>query len=758
MECHGKAIEERLALAKKASRTHPKGMPMNTTTDQIPKFPRPLRRLWDVAKNYWWTWTPDRLSVFRDLDPTLWDSCNHNPVLMLRQISYVRLTQLAADPSYLKQVDNLVRNHDNYMQQTETWASKHMQGYDPKRPVAYFCAEYGLDESLPTYSGGLGVLAGDHLKSASDLGVPLVAVGLMYRQGYFHQRLDLNNWQTEFYPSHTFEEMPVVLMRDEHGAVVTIEVPIRQCMVKVQVWRVDVGRVQLYLLDTDREDNDAVDRWITAHLYGGNSDTRISQEIVLGIGGVRMLRKLGIQPSVFHMNEGHAAFLILERLREAIQEGHTFEQAGELVRQGSVFTTHTPVPAGHDSFSPDLMDTFFSAFWPELGLDRTTFLGLGNKRTDDPWDNFNMTVLALRYSRTANGVSEKHGEISREMFQVLYPGKTIAEVPIGHITNGVHARSWIAPLYWELYDRYLGKDWEEHMSDPAVWAHVDRIPDEELWWKHESLRERLVAYGRDCIATSRRQRGESEQRIHQALNDILDPNILTIGFARRFSTYKRANLIIQDPDRARAIFSSTERPVQLILAGKSHPKDEEGKRFIQKILEWAKHPDLQCRVAFIENYDIYVARKLVQGVDVWLNNPRRPLEASGTSGMKVGFNGGINLSVLDGWWIEGYNGKNGWAIGEDLEGHDLAAQDYYDSQSLYRLLEDEVVPLFYDRDEKGLPRQWIAKMKESIRTLAPQFNTDRMVAEYVCNVYAEACPISNSTRPVLMGAGFEALF
>ncbi|WP_281067892.1 alpha-glucan family phosphorylase [Anthocerotibacter panamensis] len=734
---------------------------MTNTQDSVEqglRLPRPLRRLVDVARNYWWTWTPDRLSVFRDMDPALWVSCEHNPVLMLRRISFLRLTQLSTDPWYLNQVENLVRNFDSYMKQKDTWASQMMAGYDLKRPVAYFSAEFGLDESLPTYSGGLGCLAGDHLKSASDLGVPLVAVGLLYRQGYFHQRLDSNNWQTEYYTNSNFNDLPITLMCDEAGEPYMVEVEIRSRLVKVQVWRVDVGRVQLYLLDTDREDNDAVDRWITAHLYGGNADTRISQEIVLGIAGLRMLRRMGIDPSVFHMNEGHAAFIILERLREEMGKGADLAHAGDIVRQSCVFTTHTPVPAGHDAFSPDLMDTFFSKYWPQLGVDRKTFLALGAKRVDDPWDNFNMTVLALRYSRTCNGVSEKHGEVSREMFQVLYPGKSVDEVPIGYITNGIHARSWISPLFWEMYDRYLGEQWEEHMSDPEVWARIERVPDEELWWKHEALRERLVAFTRHRVAMSRRGRNEPEEWVNAAQTSLLNPDILTIGFARRFSTYKRANLIIQDPDRALAIFSSETHPVQLILAGKAHPKDEEGKRLIQKVMDWARHPKLINRVAFVEDYDIYTARKLVQGVDVWLNNPRRPLEASGTSGEKVAFNGALNLSILDGWWIEGYNGKNGWAIGEEIEGHDIAAQDHFDAQSLYSILENEVIPMFYDRDEKGLPRTWIAWMKESIRTLAPQFNTDRMVAEYVCNIYAGACAVPSATRPVLTGAGFKADF
>ncbi|MFS8889056.1 alpha-glucan family phosphorylase, partial [Synechococcus sp. R55.1] len=505
-----------------------------------------------------------------------------------------------------------------------------------------------------------------------------------------------------------------------------------------------------FLLDTDLPENDPIDRWITAHLYGGSTDTRIAQECILGIGGVRLLRQLGLDPMVYHMNEGHAAFLTLELLREEVARGTPFETAEAKVREKCVFTTHTPVPAGHDAFSPNEMDAFFASFWPQLGLTREQFLALGARRTGDPWERFNMTVLALRYARAANGVSKLHGRVSREMWHVLYPERSVDEVPISSITNGVHARTWVSPLFWNLYDQYLGPDWPERVSDPELWAKVEEIPDEELWRRKEALRERLVSFTRHRVLRARRNRGESNERI-QAVNQLLDPKVLTIGFARRFSTYKRGDLILRNLERITRIFTNKEYPVQIIFAGKAHPRDEGGKRLIQRVVEWSNRPEVANRVAFIENYDAYVARNLVQGVDVWLNNPRRPLEASGTSGQKVGFSGGLNLSVLDGWWPEGYNGRNGWAIGQEIEGLDPAAQDDLDANSLYDLLEYEVIPMFYDRDEKGIPRRWIARMKEAIRTLNPVFNTDRMVAEYVLKIY-EPQPLEAEASRTLLGS------
>lgn len=717
------------------------------------KLPFPLKRLADMAYNYWWSWTGDRLSLFRNIDPQKWHESKHNPVAVLQSTSYVRLTQLANDPIYIKRVKELADRFDRYMNEKDTWASRVAPEITSKNPVAYFCAEFGIHESLPIYSGGLGILAGDHLKSASDLGVPLVGVGLLYRQGYFSQRLNRYGWQEEKYDDNPFDRMPVELLKNEQGQPITIDMEIRQRIVKAQIWLARVGRVNLYLLDTAREDNDPIDRWLTGHLYGGNQDTRIAQEVLLGIGGVKALTALGIKPSVYHMNEGHAAFCTLEIVREEIQRtGKSFYDVEATVRKACVFTTHTPVPAGHDAFSPDLMDSYFAHYWPQLGLSREQFLALGARRLGDPWEPFGMTVLALRMSRAANGVSKLHGEVSRKMWNILYPDKAEDKVPIDHITNGVHARTWTAPLMADLYCEYLGEDWSTTCADKKMWAQVDEIPDEEIWWRHQMLKERLISHTRSRIKISRERRGEPPEYI-QIADSLLDPNVLTIGFARRFSPYKRGHLLIRDPERALRIFGNPERPVQIIFAGKSHPADEEGKRIIQRLMEWCKHPAIRDRVAFIEDYDIYTGQKLVQGVDVWLNNPRRPLEASGTSGQKVCFNGGINCSVLDGWWCEGYEadadgkGINGWAIGEDAHTSDQELQDRIDSESLYRLLEEEIVPLYYNQDEKGIPHGWVKMMKASIKTNSPLFNTDRMIADYVLQMYAPGS--ATKVEPIL---------
>ena len=705
------------------------------------KLPLPLQRLADLAYNYWWSWTSERVSLFQNIDPLHWESCGHNPVAVLELASYERLTQLAEDPAYVKQLAALAAEFDHYMTQQDTWVSRVAPQISAAAPIAYFCAEFGIHESLPIYAGGLGILAGDHLKSASDLGVPLIGIGLLYRQGYFRQRLSRSGWQEDYYLDTPFDQLPLELIKSDRGEPLTIKLEVRQRLVTVQIWRTQVGRVSLYLLDTDREDNDPVDRWITAHLYGGNQDTRIAQEIVLGIGGVRALQALGIKPSIYHLNEGHAAFCTLEIARQEIERtGRSFYDIEATVRNACVFTTHTPVPAGHDVFSPDLMDSSFAQYWQKMRLSREQFLALGAKRLGDPWEPFGMTVLALRMCRAANGVSELHGQVSRQMWTVLYPGAA-DRVPIGHITNGVHAPTWTAPLMADLYTEYFGADWKTRAIDPQMWAKVDEIPDAELWWRHQILKERLIAYTRFKTRTAREQRGESNEQI-QATEFLLDPDVLTIGFARRFSQYKRGDLILRNFEQAVQLFSNAKRPLQIIFAGKAHPADEEGKRIIQRIMEWCQHPALRNRVALIEDYDIYTGQKLVQGVDVWLNNPRRPLEASGTSGQKVCFNGGINCSVLDGWWCEGYQagsdgkGINGWAIGEDAHTSDQELQDRIDSQSLYQLLREEIMPLYYEQDASGIPHGWIQMMKASIRTNAPLFNTDRMIADYVTQVYA----------------------
>lgn len=709
------------------------------------KLPLPLKRLADLAYNYWWSWTTERISLFQNIDPQAWERYGHNPVAVLESVSYERLTQIAEDPFYIQQVADLAGGLDSYMTQQDTWVSRVAPQISRDRPIAYFCAEFGIHESLPIYSGGLGILAGDHLKSASDLGVPLVGIGLLYRQGYFRQRLSRNGWQEDYYVDNLFDQMPLELIKNDRGEPLTFELATRQRIVKVQIWRVQVGRVSLYLLDTDRGDNDPIDRWLTGHLYGGNQDTRIAQEVLLGIGGVRALHALGINPSIYHLNEGHAAFCTLEIARREIERtGKSFYDVEAEVRKSCVFTTHTPVPAGHDVFSPDLMDSYFAHYWAQMKLSREQFLALGARRLGDPWEPFGMTVLALRMCRTANGVSELHGKVSRQMWTVLYPNRSEDTVPIGHITNGVHAPTWTAPLLADLYTQYLGADWKNRAVDPAMWAQVDSIPDEEIWWRHQVLKERLIAHTRYKLKKARTERGEEGDRIASA-EKLLDPKALTIGFARRFSPYKRGDLILRDEGRALKIFGSLDRPVQIIFAGKAHPADEEGKRIIQRLMEWCRNSAIQHRVALVEDYDIYTGQKLVQGVDVWLNNPRRPLEASGTSGQKVCFNGGINCSVLDGWWCEGYKvgsdgkGMNGWAIGEDAHTSDQELQDRIDSQSLYQLLEEEIIPLYYDQDANGIPHRWIQMMKASIKTNAPLFNTDRMIADYVTQVYAPGC-------------------
>ncbi|WP_071516800.1 alpha-glucan family phosphorylase [Geitlerinema sp. PCC 9228] len=722
---------------------------MNPIEQLRQKLPLSIQRLADLAYNYWWSWTSDRLSLFRDIYPEVWESTNRNPVAVLNSVDPVRLSQLASDPIYIQRVKHMAEKFDSYMQETDTWAARVAPHITRDRPIIYFSAEFGIHESLPIYSGGLGILAGDHLKSASDLGLPIVGVGLLYRQGYFHQRINRHGWQEDYYIDSNFDEMPLQLMVDGNGDPITITLSIRERPVNIQIWKAMVGRTVLYLLDTDREDNDPIDRWLTGHLYGGNKDTRIAQEMLLGIGGVRALKALGVQPSLYHLNEGHAAFCTLEIAREQMQQtSRSFHEVEPQVRERCVFTTHTPVPAGHDSFTADLMDSSFAEYWRELGLTRHQFLTLGARRLGDPWEPFNMTVLALRMCRTANGVSRLHGQVSRQMWQILYPDCQEDEVPIGHITNGVHVRSWTAPLMADLYNQYLGEDWSHRVSDAQVWSQIDRVPDGELWWRHQILKNRLVNHARSQAKKARENRGGDISEI-EACDRLLDPDVLTIGFARRFSLYKRAYLLLQDPERMVRILANPERPVQLVFAGKAHPADEQGKRVLQRLFEWReKHPEVRDRVAFLEDYDIHTAQKLVQGVDVWLNTPRRPLEASGTSGQKVCLNGGLNFSILDGWWCEGYqespNGKgiNGWAIGKDAEAEDQNQQDRWDAESLYHLLESEIVPLYYDRDRTGLSPGWCAMMKASIKTNAPVFNTDRMISEYVTKVYAPEAKVT----------------
>jgi len=697
----------------------------------IPLLPAKLERLRDLAYNLWWTWNHEAIDLFRRLDRDLWESTGHNPVLMLGVIRQERLEQLAEDDGFMAHLERVWREFDRYLQSKGTWYHK-AHGRQEGLLVAYFSAEFGLTESLSIYAGGLGILAGDHLKSASDLGLPLVGVGLLYQQGYFRQYLNPDGWQQELYPDNDFYNLPVMLERQVSGAPLLIEVEYPGRLVKAQVWRAQVGRVPLYLLDTNLECNRPEDRDITDQLYGGDDDMRIRQEVMLGIGGIRALRALGLQPAVCHMNEGHSAFLALERIRLLMEEqGLSFAEAREAAVAGHVFTTHTPVSAGIDWFHPDLVDHYFSRYYPRLGLSRHEFLGLGRMNPDDPNGYFCMAILAMRLANKINGVSQLHARVSRQMWQGVWPQVPGDEVPILGLTNGIHPRSWISHDMADLYDRYLGPRWIERPADQTVWQQVMRIPDEELWRTHERRRERLVAFARKRLRAQLEQRGSRPAEV-QAAEEVLDPEALTIGFGRRFATYKRGTLLFRDVERLARIVGNKDRPVQIIFAGKAHPRDNPGKELIRQIIHHARREEFHNRIVFIEDYDMVVARYLVQGVDLWLNTPRRPHEASGTSGMKATANGALNLSILDGWWAEAYTPETGWAIGHGEEYPEDQAdhQDTVESNAIYDLLEKEIIPLFYDRGRDGLPRGWIARMKAAMRDHAAMFNTNRMVREY----------------------------
>jgi starch phosphorylase len=699
-------------------------------------LPPTLQPLGALAWNYWWSWAPDGVELFRDLDPGMWEQCERNPRALLAQTSDLRLAQMAADPSFADRIRRLDERFNAYMSDTEPWPKLQLAPRITRQsPVAYFCAEFGIHSSLPLYSGGLGILAGDHLKSASDLNLPLVAVGLFYQFGYFRQRLRRDGWQEESYRETRTDELPLHSLSDDQGRPLFIEVAMRGRIVRARVWRADIGRVQLYLLDTNVTENEENDRLVTGYLYGGDRETRLVQEMMLGIGGVRLLRKLGIESGVFHLNEGHSAFLTLELAHQLIEsEGLTFAEAASRVRERCVFTTHTPVAAGHDEFSAALVEKCFGN-WHEtaLGLSGAEFLALG-RVNELSQEGFGLTPLALRLCRSINGVSRKHGEVSRELWQKLWPTRSIDEVPITSVTNGVHPSTWVAPLLRRLYEQHVGEDWVERARDASVWAYgIEKLSDEELWEAHSLLKQRLVAFVRDHAFDARLARGDSENYI-EAARTILDPAILTIGFARRVAGYKRWDLLLSDPERLTELINHPERPVQFVFAGKAHPQDHGAKFTLQKLIEWQRDSLVSSRVAFIEDYDQEVARHLVQSVDVWMNVPRRPQEASGTSGQKVAINGGLNFSVLDGWWLEAYDGDNGFAIGDLSELTDGEA-DSREAESLYRMLAEEVVPRYYDRDEHGIPRRWIALMKRSIQTLVPVFSSDRMVAEYAERIY-----------------------
>lgn len=701
-----------------------------------PVLPAGLERLQDLAENLRWSWHHETVALFQALDPAGWEATGHNPVQLLARLPQERLAALARDEAFLARLRRLVADLDGYLASGSVWFRERYPDAGATL-VAYFSAEFGITECLPIFSGGLGVLAGDHLKSASDLGVPLVGVGLLYRDGYFRQHLDATGYQRERYDATDFHALPLRLERDAHGAPLLVSLALPGRTVQVQIWRARVGRVALFLLDTNLPENQPADREITARLYGGDQETRIQQELVLGIGGYRALAALGLQPTVYHMNEGHAAFLAVEHIRALMRiEGADFTTARRRATDALVFTTHTPVPAGHDYFPPPLMERYFAAYSAALGIAWPDFLALGRQHPDDASEYFCMTVLALKLARRSNGVSKLHGAVSRAMWRPLWPERAEADVPIGAITNGVHLPTWTAPAMAACYTRWLGPGWSGRSMDPATWHPLARVPDDELWREREAARARLVAFARERLVAQLTARGATEAAL-AAARQALDPGVLTIGFARRFATYKRATLLLRDPERLARLLTNPERPVQFVFAGKAHPRDEGGKALIQRLAELAGQPAYQGRLVFIEDYDVAIARELVAGADVWLNTPQRPYEASGTSGMKATVNGLLNLGTLDGWWAEAWSDFRaearpfGWAIGTTADYDDAERQAADDAEALYQVLEREVVPTFYERDARGIPTRWTAMMVASIGTLCPYFNTDRMVREYV---------------------------
>jgi len=709
-----------------------------------PALPDSLKDLEIIAKNMFWSWNPEFIELFKRIDSNLWTACGHNPAKLLGSVSQERLESLAENQGFLCQLRRAAEKLKLYLDGT-TWFDEHRASSIEHRVssiekpiIAYFSAEFGLHECLPIYAGGLGILAGDHLKSASDLGVPLVGVGLLYQKGYFRQYLNVDGWQQEVYIENDFYNMPVELVRKEDGQPLTISAEFPGRAVYAQIWCVSIGRVKLYLLDTNIAANSPADRLITASLYGGDRELRIRQEIMLGIGGLRALTAMDITPAVCHMNEGHTAFMALERIRQLRSaENMTFDDALEVTRSGNIFTMHTPVKGGLDEFRVELMDKYFGRFIPSLGINREQFLALGRILPDDDNESFKMPILALRMSSYINGVSKLHGQISRQMWSSLWPGIPVSEVPIISITNGVHTKSWLSDEMNSLYERYLGPNWADETVDKSIWESIEQIPDEEFWRTHQLCKEHLITFARNRLRAQMQRRGTYHTELNWA-QEVLDPEVLTIGFARRFAGYKRGDLLLKDPKRLVKLLSDPSRPVQIIFAGKAHPADTEGKGIIRQIIHFANQYNVRRRIVFLEDYDIDVARALVRGVDVWLNNPRRPMEASGTSGMKAAINGALNMSTLDGWWCEGYRPHIGWVIGAGESYEDAGYQDMVESQAIYNILENEVVPLFYTRSADNLPRAWIRRVKDSIKWIAPRFNTHRMVGEYTRKFYNSA--------------------
>ena len=712
--------------------------PVVSEARTLDRFIAPAQeKLWELARNVWWSWDNECVSLFRDLNPTRFRQLNQNPIALLNEIPLAEIERRATELVLHSRINYTYRRQQEYLHDDRTWGASHAGVLRP-RPVAYFSAEFGLHESLPIYSGGLGVLAGDHIKSASDLDIPLIGVGLFYGQGYFLQRLDESGWQREEYLQTDVNQLPMQQAIGVNGEPVVVEIATRRGSIRAKVWRAKVGRCDLLLLDSNVAGNAPEDLETTSRLYGGDARTRIRQELLLGVGGYRALKAMGVTPGVLHLNEGHSGFAVFEAIRSRMEEeGLDFYSAARQIPREVIFTTHTPVPAGHDRFSPDLIEEHLGPLRDELGISHENLMGFGREHPTDFNETFCMTVLGLKLARRVNAVSSLHGEVSRAMWRGLYDDGPEDAVPIGHVTNGVHVPSWLAPQMRRLYDRHLGVGWQRQSGAAHTWSAIETVDDGELWETHLSLKGQLFNFLR------RRAREQAERRSEPAealkrLDKVLSPDALTIGFARRFATYKRANLLLKDLERLAAMVNDAKRPVQFVFAGKAHPHDEPGKTVLQQIAQMMRHKDFGDKFIFIEDYDINVARHLVQGVDVWLNNPRRPLEASGTSGMKVVLNGGLNLSVLDGWWAEAYDGLNGFAIGNGRTHSNMDVHDSRDGEALYRALLDEVIPLYYQRDRDGLPRGWIKRMKRTIRTLGWRFNADRQVMDYTQGCYIPA--------------------
>ncbi len=708
-----------------------------------PQLPKEISKLSEIANNLWWSWNTEYLRLFKKIDKDLWESIGKNPVKFLKLVSQEKLEKVSKDQKFLEEYNVIANNYENYINSKNTWFSKNY----PKNEnnlIAYFSAEYGLDETIPIYSGGLGILSGDHLKSASDLGLPFVAVGMLYKEGYFIQKLNKYGEQENNYIKADLNNLPIEAVKDSEGKDLKITVDYPERKLYLKVWKINVGRIKLYLMDSDIEENSEEDRKVTLQLYGGDQDMRIKQEIVLGMGGVKLLKTLGLNPTVYHMNEGHSSFLTLELIKDLMEEKKiSFDMAKDITTSKTVFTTHTPVPAGNDIFPLNLVEKYFKDFWPKLGLNREEFLKLGMKPTEKLENGFNMGILALRNAGKKNGVSKLHGAVSRELFGEVWPNIAANESPIGYVTNGIHTCSWLAQNLKELYNEYLIPYWQDNMHKDEVWKQIKDIPNERLWEEHQARKEKMLKMVKQNTTERLKRAGVSYEEIKE-ITSKLNPNALTIGFARRFATYKRATLIFKDIERITQILNDSEKPVQLIFAGKAHPLDKAGQDLIKYINELAMKPQFKGKIFVLENYNIGMSRYLISGCDVWLNNPRRPMEASGTSGQKASVNGVINFSVLDGWWAEGYDQTNGWTIGTNAEFTSYEEQDLADSESLYNTLENKIVPLYYENRKDNLPVNWIEIMKNSIITTGGKYSTQRMVIDYTNNMYIPLCNLYNN--------------